>query len=203
MKTKKIITLVIAILLIAPTVFAGKIFLNGMDITGVKNKSFKQVKEVKIDDKGDIHLTAPQYEVKVMETGDSNSSSSSTAATSDTSVVSGQYFIATDGPGMKVQYQLTIAINGIERLVIPPKSSSTIEEISKWLVKGKNKVTVTATKKLDNGRISTSAEDILKLMIGRGHEEKKVVKLDKLLATFNCDASKLTDFAKQYTINVE
>jgi hypothetical protein len=202
MKTKKIITLVIAILLIAPTVFAGKIFLNGMDITGVKNKSFKQVKEVKIDDKGDIHLTAPQYEVKVMETGDSKSGNPS-AATSDTPVVSGQYFIATDGPGKKVQYQLSIAINGVERLVIPPKSSSTIEEISKWLVKGKNKVIVTAIKKIDNGRISTSSADVLKLMIGRGHEEKKVVKIDKLLATFSCDASKLTDFAKQYTINVE
>ena len=198
MPKKNIIAIVMAVLLMAPAVFAGKLFLNGMDITGVKNKSFKKVKEVKIDANGDIHLIAPQYEVKVMETA----SGSTSASTASTSTVSGQYFLATQGNGLKVQYQLTIAINGVERLVIKPSSSSKIEDMSKWLNKGKNTITVTATKKLGNGRLSTSSSDKLTLMMGRGHEENKVVKIDKLLATFRCDASKLFDFTKQYTIKV-
>ena len=192
------LTIIMAVMLAAPAVYAGKIFLNDMDITGVKNKSFKKVKEVKITANGDIYLIAPQYEVKVMETG--GKTSQTATSNTNSAALAGQYFMATQGAGKKAQYQLVITINGIQRLIIDPSSSSKIEEITGWLKKGSNTVTVTARKQLGSGRISTSKDDKLTLMIGKGHEDKKVVKIDKLMATFKCDASKLTDITRTYTI---
>lgn len=202
MPKRHIVILLIAALLIPASVFAaGKLFLNGVDITGVKGKSFKKVKVVRIDDKGDIHLDAPQYEVKVMETG--GKAAAPSKGDDNAAGLASQYYLATKGNGKRVQYDLVVKINGVERVFIKAEDSATIEEITGWLQKGKNTIHVTARKRLGSGRLSTSKDDNLTLMFGKGHVEKKVVKIDSLLATFKCDASKLSDFTKEYTITVK
>ena len=202
MPKRHIVILLIAALLIPASVFAaGKLFLNGVDITGVKSKSFKKVKVVRIDENGDIHLDAPQYEVKVMETG--GAPADAKKGDNNAAGLANKYYLATKGNGKRAQYDLVVNVNGVERIVIPAKQSSTIEEMTGWLKKGENTVTITARKKLGNGRLSTSKDDSLTLMIGLGHEENKIVKIDSLKATFKCDASKLSDFTKTYTIHVK
>ena len=62
----------LTLMLVAPNSNAWKLYLNGVDITDIRDKTFKKVKTVRIDDKGDIHIEAPQYEVKVLETGKSS-----------------------------------------------------------------------------------------------------------------------------------
>ncbi len=201
MRTKHAVILVLAVLLAAPCALAaGKLFLNGVDITGVKDRSFKNVKAVQIDANGDIHMDAPQYEVKVMETGGNAAAAGGDA---NAAGLSGRYYLATTGPGKRVQYDLTIAVNGVERLVIKASDNATIEEITGWLQKGDNTILVTARKQLGAGRLSTAKDDVLTLMIGTGHVENKVVKIDRLTAEFKCDASRLSDFAKTYTLRAE
>ena len=44
------------------TTIAGKLFLNGTDITGIKNQDVQQV-DIHIDEHGDIYISAPHYSV--------------------------------------------------------------------------------------------------------------------------------------------
>jgi hypothetical protein len=160
------------------------------------------VKTVRIEKKGDVHIDAPQYEVKVLETG--REGAASTGGKGNTAGLAEKYFIASQGPAKKVQYQLRIEINGVQRLTIGAGDSSHIEEITGWLKKGKNIIRITAEKKIGpKGRASTAKSDEVKVLIGAGHEEDKVVKLDSLKATFTCNASTTDTFTREYRIFVQ
>lgn len=200
MSKRIILCTVISAMLFASSALAAKLFLNGVDITDVANKTFTNVKQVRVDGEGDIYIDAPQYEVKVMETGGS-SSASKTSGAANPAGLSGKYFLATQGPAKRVQYKLTVKINGEKRLVIGATESSVIEEITGWLKKGKNTIRITAEKKLgERGHVMKDKADELKLLIGRGHEENKIVKIDSLKATFKCNASTTNTFTKEYTL---
>ncbi|MBN2526010.1 MAG: hypothetical protein JXR76_06420 [Deltaproteobacteria bacterium] len=200
------ITIFLAISLITPSAFAAKIFLNGVDITDVKNKTFNKVKSVHLDSNGDVYIDAPHYEVKVLETGGEGSSENTGAKTSasgtgNPSNLSKRFYVASQGPAPLVQYKLTISINGHVRVTIGANESTAVEEITGWLKQGKNVIHVTAVKELGiTGRTSKSKKDELSLLIGSGHEEKKVIKIDSINATFKCNASTTNTFTKEYTI---
>lgn len=205
MRQQKLTAIVLALMLIAPSAHATKIFLNGVDITDVSNKTFNKVKSVHIDTKGDIYIDAPQYEVKVLEAGGEPDATSTPAleGSSNPASLKERYYIASQGPAAKVQYKLTISVNNKVRMVIGATESSAIEEITGWLKKGKNVIHVTAVKELGNhGRVSTDKDDEISLLIGSGHEENNnVIKIDSLKATFKCDASTTNTFTREYTIH--
>lgn len=199
-----VLAVIITLTLTGTSVFAAKLYLNGVEITDVKNKTFTKVKAVKVDKKGNIHIDAPQYEVKVLETGDSQSGQSSISGSENFANLSEKYYIATKGEGHRAQYKLIVKINGIQRLVIPPQNSSVIEEITGWLKKGKNTIHIAAEKKIGpEGRLSNAKSDQLELLIGKGHEEKKIVKIDSLKAKFQCDASRTNSYTKEYILRTK
>ena len=202
MKSKLTIIAVISVLLIAPFADASRIFLNGVDITDVREKTFKGVNTVRIDKKGDVHIEAPQYKVKVLETG--GDYSVETRGDANTTGLSSKYYIASQGPAPRVQYRLRLEINGVHRLTIGAKDSSRIEEITGWLQKGENIIRITAEKKIGpEGRASTAKSDAVKVLIGSGHEEDKVVKMDSVKATFTCNASTTDTFTREYKLIVQ
>ncbi|MBN2716458.1 MAG: hypothetical protein JXX14_11435 [Deltaproteobacteria bacterium] len=198
---RNIITyIILTLMLMGSGVHAAKVYLNGVDITQVTEKTFKNVTTVRIDDKGDIHIEAPHYEVKVLEAG-SESANSTVTGESNEAGLTEKYFIASQGPAPKVQYELAIVINGVTRIIIPATKSSVIREITGWLQKGKNTIQITATKKMGvEGRVSTLKSDEVSVLIGSGHEEKKIVKIDSLKATFKCNAASTNTFTREYTI---
>ena len=197
---RKIVTFtMLMLLLVAPNLNASKVFLNGVDITDVKGKTFNKVKSIQIDEKGDIHIDAPQYEVKVLETGGGKGQTA--AGEGNAAGLTQKYYLASQGPAPKVQYELTVVINGIQRVVIPASKSSVIREMTGWLNKGKNIIQVTAKKKPGpEGRVSTSKNDEVSLLIGAGNEQGKVVKINSLMATFKCNASMTDTITREYTI---
>ena len=40
------------------------VFLNGVNVDGLRSQSFEKCKSVKIDDRGDLHLDCPGYQVE-------------------------------------------------------------------------------------------------------------------------------------------
>ncbi len=58
--------LVLSVLLLPVSAFAGSVFLNGVPIDGVTNQKFEKVSSVRIDDKGNVHIDAPAYAVKLV-----------------------------------------------------------------------------------------------------------------------------------------
>jgi len=63
----KVVALVsVALLVFAPVAMARSVFLNGVDISGVKNQTFKNA-TVTIDHNGDVHVTAKGYKVQLVD----------------------------------------------------------------------------------------------------------------------------------------
>jgi len=198
------LTILIAViaLLVAPAAIARSIYLNGVDISGERGLSLKDAK-VTIDDKGDIHIHAPGYRVQVVddESPKAASSAANTEAGANPALRNRYYLASNPSVGGRAQYDLTIKINGVERKVIKSGSGAVIMEVSAWLKKGENNVEIVAVKNLGGGRKSTSAGDELGLIIGAGHEEGAMVKVDVVNVSFKCNASQLSTIKQRYTIN--
>jgi len=194
--------LVAALVAAAPAVMAATVYLNGVDISGVRNQTFKK-STVFIDHNGDVHISSSKYKVEVVDDG---SEPSGTAAV-DTEAganpgLASRYFLATKpSKGGRAQYDLIVKINGIERKLIKSGSPTIITEISAWFVKGENKVEIMARKNPGEGRKSVSSSDKLEILIGAGHEEGSIIKMDLVHVSFRCDASQITEIKKRYTIN--
>ncbi|HYO56443.1 hypothetical protein [Archangium sp.] len=52
--------------LLPVSALAGSVFLNGVRIDGVTNQRFEKVISVRIDEKGNVHIDAPAYAVKMV-----------------------------------------------------------------------------------------------------------------------------------------
>jgi hypothetical protein len=187
-------------LLVAPVAHARNIFLNGVDISGERGLTLKDAK-VTIDDRGDVHIHAPGYKVQVLEEDSSAKPAANTEAGANPALRNRYYLATNPSVGGRAQYDLTVKINGVERKVIKSGSGAVIMEVSAWLKKGANTVEVVAVKNLGGGRKSTSAGDELGLVIGAGHEENSIVKVDVVNVSFKCNASQLSTIKKSYTIN--
>lgn len=193
-----------ALIAVAPAAMARKVFLNGVDITGLRSQTFKKA-TVHIDENGDIHLDAPGYKVQLVDSDPGSApASEATADGGANPLLRMRLFLATNpSPGGRAQYDLTVKVNGIERRVIKAGSSAVIMEISAWFKKGANKVEITAVKNVAGGRKSVSAADELQLLIGAGDEVGAKVQMnqDDIKVDFRCNASQTSTIKQVYTIN--
>jgi len=193
---------IMAALVMSPAAYARSVYLNGVDISGVRSQTFKNA-TVHIDEKGDVHLNADHYKVEVVDEDDAatGARTGSAVAAGANSRLRSRYYMATKAtPGGAAQYDMVVKINGVERQVIKAGSEPVIEEISAWFQKGSNTVEVVARKNLEGGRKSVSPTDSVELIIGAGHEDGAVVKIDIVHVSFKCDASQITELKKKYSI---
>jgi len=193
-----------ALIAVAPAAMARKVFLNGVDITGVKNQTFKNA-TVHIDENGDIHLSAPGYKVQLVDADPGSEPADEANPDGGANpLLRMRLFLATNpSPGGRAQYDLSVSVNGVLRKQIKAGSSAVIMEVSAWFKKGDNKVDVTATKNLGDGRKSVSSADELQLLIGAGTDEDSKVKInqDDIKVDFKCNASQTSTLKQSFTIN--
>ncbi|MFO8071466.1 MAG: hypothetical protein R6V85_06285 [Polyangia bacterium] len=202
-KRSAIAGLAAVVMLAAPLAAAARVvYLNGVDISHVKSRTFKDV-ECHIDENGDIHLSAPHYKVEMAdEKDDEKKSSTDRSEAGANPELRTKYFLATKpSPQGRAQYDVVVEINGVERKVIEAGDGAVITEISAWLKKGKNTVVLEAKKNLEGGRKSTSSQDELTVLIGAGHEEDNVVKMDVVHLKFEVDASQIAPQEKRTSFN--
>lgn len=188
-------------LAVAPPALARSVFLNGVDVSALRNQTFKNVTVV-IDGDGNIHMDAPGYKVEVVEPGVAEREPPAKADEGGPNPLLAQryYLVTAPTPGDKAQYDLAISVNGIERRRIKSGSGQVIVEISAWLQRGDNAIEIAAVKNLTDSRKSASSTDRLDLLVGVGHEEKSIVKIDDVKIEFKCDASQLETIKRRYTL---
>ena len=206
MRTRRIAisALAVAVLVAPAALLARQVFLNGVDISHLKNKTFEGA-TVHIDADGDIHLDAPGYEVKVVDDTPGADKEPDQVAREDggaNPLLRNRYFLATQpSPQGRAQFDFVVSVNGVERKRIEAGSPPVILEVSAWFQKGKNTVEVRAIKDLEGGRKSTSESDAALLLLGSGHEEEKVVKMDVVHVRFEANAAQLVERSEKYTVN--
>ena len=179
---------------------ARSVYLNGFDISEIRDQKFEKV-NVFIDKDGNVRIEGSQYDVKVVPPAENTLNDRGGPNPS----LSKKYYLVTQPPksAAKVQYDFTIKVNGIDKRLVASDGPQVILEISKWLKKGENEIVITAEKNLAGGRKSFSASDTSALLIGTGHEESKIVKIDMIKADVRVNGGTLETVEKRFVIIAE
>ena len=176
--------------LAASTAVNASVFLNGVNVDGVVNQTFENC-TVKIDEKGNVLITAKGYEVQ---------SSVPKAQVPPTApaleAVTKQYFLVTDtsGPGL-AQFDVDVFINSAWVKRVTPADEQIILDVSRHLHKGKNIVHFTATKDVKEGRKSVSPEHYLKIHVGEGSVSGNDVLIDNPIIEYTRTAAEVGTFS--------
>jgi hypothetical protein len=152
-----------------------KVFLNGLDLSQVYlvNQSFKNC-TVKIDSKGNVHIKVPGVELKPSgEVKEKKKPREARKPDNTTANAKDFYLVSfTNRPGA-AQYDVEVYINGKFVRRIRSKARQVTMKVTKYFKKGKNEVMFVCRKKVGSkGRESQSAQDYLRVVIGRGVESK-------------------------------
>ena len=184
----------------AGTAAARSVYLNGFDISDIRDQKFEKV-NVTIDQDGNVRIEGKQYDVKVVPPSQNalNDRGGPNPALKE------KYYLVTQPPkgGAKVQYDYVVTVNGKDRRRISSDAPQLILEISAWLKKGVNDIKVTATKSVTGGRKSFSAQDTAALLVGTGHVENKIVKIDRITMEVRVDGSGMQTVEKRFVIAAE
>ncbi len=182
------------VLLLTSQAALGAVFLNGVNIDGVVNQTIEGC-TVKIDEKGNILITAKGYQVQA-----STPTPQPAPAAAAAEPVTKQYFLVSDMTAVGAQYDVDVFINSVWVKRVAAKDQQVILDISKHLRKGKNKVHMTAVKNLKEGRKSMSPNDWLKLHIGEGSVSDDNVMIDNPLLEYTRTAAEVETFENEFDV---
>jgi hypothetical protein len=166
-------------LLTASPAEAKKVYLNGLDLSEVYlvNQVFKNC-TVRIDSKGNVHIKVPGVELKpsgeVKDKKPRKPRKPRKAREDNATVNAKDFYLVsfTNRPGA-TQYDIEVFINGKFVRRIRSKAKQVMMKVTKFFKKGKNEVMFVCRKKVGSkGRVSHSAQDYLRVVIGRGIESK-------------------------------
>lgn len=188
----------VALLTAGPALAGGSIYLNGVKIDGVTGQKFEKC-TVRIDEKGDIYIDAPGYQVRAVEGGDNTPQSPATARPATR-----KYFLISEQTQVGMaEYDVDVYVNSKwVRSVKSDEEAVVAEDISKYVVQGKNTVLFQAKKKIAGpARKSHSPGAALKLLIGEGNVGGNKVMVDSQLVKFQKTAAETDDVAQEFTFN--
>ena len=189
MKRMLMVVTVMTVMASATSGYARKVYLNGVDISSLRDQKFEDV-TVTIDKSGNVLITGSRYEVREVDVpaGGDDKAGFSNPRGGPNPALSKRYFLVTiPSSTYRGAYTFDVKINGVRRRVEPTGSKQAIVEISKWLKKGENVIVVAATR--DKGAIGGGVRRT-SLVIGPGHEENNILKIDHEELRVTADESK-------------
>lgn len=188
---------------------AASLFLNGVNIDGVRNQSFEKCKTVKVDANGDVWLDCPAYQVEApgqpARPGATGAPPPAAAPAAQPpavpGVISKRYWLVTEHTEAgAAQYDVDVFINSKWVRKVKAGDSQIVMEITKLLTPGTNKVLFAATKHMEAGRRSTSETAWLKVIVGEGESGGGSVMIDNPLFEYRRTAAETENVNDEYTI---
>ncbi|MBS2023871.1 MAG: hypothetical protein JST92_15820 [Deltaproteobacteria bacterium] len=185
------------------------IFLNGVNIDGVRSQSFEKCKPVKIDERGDVHLDCPAYQVEApvgqpAQSGASGAPPQQQAAQAAPLVpgqITKRYWLVTEHTESgAAQYDVDVFINSKWVRKVKAGDSQIVMEITKLLNPGQNKILFAATKHMEAGRKSSAASAYVKVTVGEGDSSGGNVMIDNPLFEYRRTAAETENVNDEYTI---
>jgi hypothetical protein len=199
--TTLIITGVVVGSLLAPaTAFARNVFFNGIKLdssVAMKPQTFSGC-EVRIDDNGDIHITAKGYKVIPTET------KPQAAPPARDPNAPRQYWLITKQTQRGVaQYDVDVFVNDQFVTKVRAMDEPLVLDISRFVNRGENKVRMVAVKNLGERRVSQSPTDSLEVLVGEGIAGGGTVTVDKVHVTFKRTASETTNIREDFSFKAD
>jgi hypothetical protein len=175
------------------------VYLNGVNIDGLRSQSFEKCRAVRIDERGNVHLDCPGYQVEQQAAAAALAPPLAPAAV--TGALTRHYWLVTEErDGAATQYEVDVFVNGKFVRKIKAGEPQVALDITKHLHSGPNKVLFAATKKIDAGRASASPGSYLKLVVGEGEGTASSVTIDNPLIESRRTAAESDSVNEEYTL---
>jgi hypothetical protein len=187
------------------TLLLAATFLNGVNIDGLRSQSFEKCKSVKIDDRGDVYLDCPGYEVQAQAAPQAPAGPPVAAASVAGQAVSGAlskhyWMVSEEASGAATQYDLDVFINSKWVRKIKAGEPQIVLEVTRYLRPGPNQVLFAATKHIESGRKSTSAAAFVKITVGEGESGGNTVMIDNPLVECKRTAAETDNVNEEFTL---
>lgn len=174
---------------------AGTLYVNGVRADSLRNFEFMDV-NVKVDEKGNVWVDAPQYRVEV-QGGTASATGNRTTATVTSDVTNlppdnalpaplGVYWLVTEDNSSQ-GHAIDVVVNGMLVQKIQSGDSQVILDIGKHLKVGTNTVIFNALPGPNPGG------GVLNIYVGTGSNQSGTVALDPPLITFSRRSSDTAD----------
>lgn len=188
-----------ALAFLVPLAAGADVFLNGVNITGVRGQTFEKA-TVRIDAQGNIHIDAKGYAVS----GGSGGAAPSTGTTPiRAGRITGRYFLVTSQNVVGAsQYDIDFYVNAKWIRKLRSEQEQIVVDITRYLRPGRNKVLLMAHKKMGAERKSHSQSHYFRVLIGEGAEGGNNIMIEKSLIDFRVNAAQVEDFSREYTVDV-
>jgi hypothetical protein len=188
----------------APALIAA-VFLNGVNIEGVRSQTFEKCRTVRLDEKGDVHLDCPGYQVEIPTAPAARAPAPPAVPVAAAAVVPPQlgkhYFLVTEqGAGGGPQYDVDVFINSKWVRKLKNGEDQIVMDISKLLQPGANKVLFAATKRAAAGPSVPQPAAYLKIIVGEGEQGGGNVLIDNPLVECKRTAAEVDNINEEFTV---
>ncbi len=186
------------------TLLLASVYLNGVNIDGLRSQKFEKCKAVRIDDRGDVHLECPGYQVENQAAAAPALAPGTPAPLLPAAVAAAMtrryWLVSEEKDGALAQYEVDVFVNSRFVRKIRAGESQVVLEITRHLHPGANKVLFAAAKRVEAGRQSVSAASFLKLVVGEGNEVGNTVTIDNPLIESKRTAAETDNVNEEFTI---
>ena len=182
------------------------IFLNGVNIDGVRGQTFEKCRTVRVDERGDVHLDCPGYQVEgaapaAKGAAPAAATPAAPAAPATPGVITKHYFLVTEQNEQgAAQYDLDLFINSKWVRKFRAGEDQVVMELTKLLQPGTNKLIFAATKHLEAGRRSASPSTFIRVVVGEGESGGGNVMIDNPLLECKRTAAEIDNVNEEFTI---
>ena len=185
------------------TLLLASVFLNGVNIDGLRSQKFEKCKTVRIDDRGDLHLDCPGYQVERPAAAVPASATGPAIAPLLPSAVAAaltkRYWLVSEEKD-GAQFDVDVFVNAKFIRKIRAGEAQVVLEITRYLHPGVNKVLFAATKRPEAERKSASPASFLKLVVGEGDAGGNTVTVDNPLIESKRTAAETENVNEEFTL---
>jgi hypothetical protein len=189
------------------TLLLASVFLNGVNIDGLRSQKFEKCKTVRIDDRGDVYLDCPGYQVERPSAAVPASTAAPAGApaiapllqSAVTAALTKRYWLVSEEKD-GAQFDVDVFVNAKFIRKIRAGEPQVVLEITRYLHPGANKVLFAATKRADAAAKGGSPASFLKLVVGEGDAGANTVTIDNPLIETKRTAAETENVNEEFTL---
>ena len=179
------------------------VFLNGVNIDALRSQKFDKCKTVRIDDRGDVYLDCPGYQVErpagAVSASTANPALAPLLPSAVAAALTKRYWLVSEEKD-GAQFDVDVFVNARFIRKIRAGEPQVVLEITRYLHPGANKVLFAAIKRADAARKSASPASFTKLVVGEGDAGGNTVTIDNPLIESKRTAAETENVNEEFTL---